>query len=748
MVSRVLLVAACLMPALVGVLGRGDIADGERYGKLPPPQYYLRREAESTAREPDLETPLPTETLTTPEDQEQPTLPAAPERSTPSEFTSTVSTPEGRSSSPEVSTEAMMYEVVNTSSSTDVTDAPLTGKEDIPAENGKVSASTSLGTDAETSHASNIAEVDADKGVPNEAWGSNPESEVKTDELPIGFVDFLAKDDPEPLRPNKTDGGLDMFTKDIFKWSDDNIEDEQKLHHDKTATHGEAILGAKASKYGEPYVYKGDSSQDPTIPKKPEKHNVSDASVAEDDKPMTNMFNTYNTFNLKIPTDEEGQEFLNGFNEHFSHFRLALEGIAANHTENLAKLVERIETLESHSWELELELGDVRAENMQLKQQLEELRLECRDRNAKLEERTCQTGNDTLRLKEELEEVKLRWVENVTRMEEECFRVTHNVSDVMFDMENRIREETNKNMSEVQDNIAWGCLAVQGECRTRMDNLTQEVRKVTDTNRVEQLTQADASTIFFPAFTPANARDCSELFRKGVWQSGVYRIQPDIVEGGPVIEAFCDMDTESGGWTVIQRRPDWMGPLRFFNKNWTEYSSGFGDVRGEHWLGNEALHHLTSARENVLRIDMRSASTRWHASYSSFNVDEKDTDFRLSLSDFHGNAGDALTQDGKIDHVPFTTADRDNDACADCNCAADLHGGWWYQTCEAGLNGEHGGVNYGWNSREISLYPEFVEMKTRPKEFDKLVALSDLMAKDNHFVEDSFETKEDIKFVE
>ncbi|XP_066275682.1 angiopoietin-2-like [Branchiostoma lanceolatum] len=744
--SRLLLVACCLVPVLDAVLGRGgDIADGERYGKLPPPEYYMPRE-EATTQGPGVPTPT-----NSPDQRDQLTVPAGWESSPSMEITGTASTPQGTSSNPEFPTEVTTPDEAINSNSSNVTDVTTEKEELSSAEGGRVSASSSLGTDAETYRISNIAEADtADQRAPDEAisWDSNPEPKVITDELSDGFADFLAKDDPEPLRPNKTDGGLDMVTKDIFKWFKPEVKEGQKSHHDKTVEKGESTLGVKASKYGGPDVFKGDSNQDEKRPKKPEKHNATGDGVPEDEKPMTNMFNTYNTFNLKIPAEEGGQEFLHGFNEHFSHFRMALEGIAANHTENLARLVERIETLESHSWELELELGDVRAENMRLKQQLEELTLECRNTNAKLEEKTCQTGNDTLRLKEELAEVKLRWVENVTRMEEECFRVTHNVSDVMFDMENRIRDETNKNMSEVQDNIAWGCLAVQGECRSRMDNLTQEVRKVTDTNRVAPLTQADASTIYFPAFTPANARDCAELFRKGVWQSGVYRIQPDIVDGGPVIEAFCDMDTESGGWTVIQRRPDWMGPLRFFNKNWTDYSSGFGDVRGEHWLGNEALHHLTTGRENVLRIDMRSASTRWHASYSSFSVDEEDKDYRLSLSDFHGNAGDALTQDGKIDHVPFTTADRDNDACADCNCATDLHGGWWYRDCEVGLNGEHGGVNYGWTSREISLYPEFVEMKTRPKDFDQLVALSDLMAKDNHFVDESFETKGEIKFVE
>ena len=50
------------------------------------------------------------------------------------------------------------------------------------------------------------------------------------------------------------------------------------------------------------------------------------------------------------------------------------------------------------------------------------------------------------------------------------------------------------------------------------------------------------------------------------------------------------METHGGGWTYFIHR--YNGLLDFYLK-WNDYKIGFGDLRGEHWLGLEHLHHLT-----------------------------------------------------------------------------------------------------------------------------------------------------------
>ena len=48
------------------------------------------------------------------------------------------------------------------------------------------------------------------------------------------------------------------------------------------------------------------------------------------------------------------------------------------------------------------------------------------------------------------------------------------------------------------------------------------------------------------------AADCAALYLAGVNVSGIYLLQPDPSDNRTRFRALCDMDTEGGGWTVIQ----------------------------------------------------------------------------------------------------------------------------------------------------------------------------------------------------
>lgn len=81
------------------------------------------------------------------------------------------------------------------------------------------------------------------------------------------------------------------------------------------------------------------------------------------------------------------------------------------------------------------------------------------------------------------------------------------------------------------------------------------------------------------------------------------------------------MESPKGGWLVFQRRRD--GSVDF-NRRWNEYRSGFGDVSGEHWLGNDNIFLLTNQGRYQLRIDLWDfAENRVHALYSEFKIDGK-----------------------------------------------------------------------------------------------------------------------------
>lgn len=83
-----------------------------------------------------------------------------------------------------------------------------------------------------------------------------------------------------------------------------------------------------------------------------------------------------------------------------------------------------------------------------------------------------------------------------------------------------------------------------------------------------------------------------------------------------VISIKHDVCAPGGGWTVFQRRRD--GSVSF-NRGWQEYRGGFGEPRGEHWLGNQQLHMLSNRGHYSLRIDLQDWSHEHrHAVYHTF----------------------------------------------------------------------------------------------------------------------------------
>ncbi|XP_071758847.1 microfibril-associated glycoprotein 4-like [Centroberyx gerrardi] len=172
--------------------------------------------------------------------------------------------------------------------------------------------------------------------------------------------------------------------------------------------------------------------------------------------------------------------------------------------------------------------------------------------------------------------------------------------------------------------------------------------------------------------------DCSDIYRAGSGQGGVYTIYP----AGPTspVQVYCDMSNDGDGtaekWTVIQRRLD--GSVNFYRK-WDQYKTGFGSAAGEYWLGLETMHLLSQAKSYELRVDMEDfEGQKVFAHYSSFSVGPETDGYQLNLGSFtKGSAGDSLSvHNGQ----KFTTTDKDQDTHGS-NCARLCFGGFWYAAC-------------------------------------------------------------------
>ena len=126
-------------------------------------------------------------------------------------------------------------------------------------------------------------------------------------------------------------------------------------------------------------------------------------------------------------------------------------------------------------------------------------------------------------------------------------------------------------------------------------------------------------------------KNCADLYKAGIKENGVYQIDPD---GKGSFKVLCDMTTPGGGWTVFQRRLD--GSVDFY-RGWQDYKNGFGDLKGEFWLGLDQIHRLTTASKNKLRIDMEDTSGNTkYAEYDFFAVTSEQQKYQLSLGTYSG----------------------------------------------------------------------------------------------------------------
>ncbi|XP_047493196.1 techylectin-5B-like [Penaeus chinensis] len=213
-------------------------------------------------------------------------------------------------------------------------------------------------------------------------------------------------------------------------------------------------------------------------------------------------------------------------------------------------------------------------------------------------------------------------------------------------------------------------------------------------------------------------KNCLDLKNNNYLSSGIYVVAPYDCCPDKLVSVYCDMDTDDGGWTVIQRRDQFDTQLSFF-RGWDDYVSGFGKLRKEFWLGLDNIHAFTNQTNYEIRFDLADfeGKSRW-AKYSQFLVKSKASNYELRISGYSGNAGDAMSyHNGMV----FTTKDSPVHSV----CPERHQGAWWYNDClHSNLNGQYLagphntlgiGVNwYEWRRLRYSL--KLSEMKIRPKQ--------------------------------
>ncbi|XP_037935087.1 angiopoietin-related protein 1-like isoform X2 [Teleopsis dalmanni] len=201
-------------------------------------------------------------------------------------------------------------------------------------------------------------------------------------------------------------------------------------------------------------------------------------------------------------------------------------------------------------------------------------------------------------------------------------------------------------------------------------------------------------------------------------KSGVYTLD---IEGKSFL-AYCEADINGGGWLVIQRRQD--GTVDF-NRNWTDYQSGFGNINGEFFFGLNKLHTLTNKTAHELMIVTRLFdSTVLDGKYDYFLVGSETEGYSLKKLGFP--SGIITFSLGWNEGLKFWTKDRYNNSLCNKNLTEAISGGWWtncldHSFANTNLNGIYNREDNTNEDLSIgvdrNMTIKFVQMMIRPTGF-------------------------------
>ncbi|GBN56269.1 Techylectin-5A [Araneus ventricosus] len=217
--------------------------------------------------------------------------------------------------------------------------------------------------------------------------------------------------------------------------------------------------------------------------------------------------------------------------------------------------------------------------------------------------------------------------------------------------------------------------------------------------------------------------DCAELLENGVTESGVQTVYPrSRILACKSIDVYCDMETDGGGWTVIQRRGQYGNGEDYFAKRWQAYKEGFGNMKKEFWLGNDQIHAITNQGHYSVRMDMTDESgKKAFTHFENFWIENEEAKYKLHLTDGSGPGGDAISNH---DGYAFYAVDQPNPAGPDKSTRS---GGWWRNNRKtSSLNGlnlyktdkvvTEDGINWGTFGGFKTSF-QATEIKIRPKKF-------------------------------
>ena len=214
-----------------------------------------------------------------------------------------------------------------------------------------------------------------------------------------------------------------------------------------------------------------------------------------------------------------------------------------------------------------------------------------------------------------------------------------------------------------------------------------------------------------PAPLPESCCQLKETFYGA--RSGVYAMQEQCRAGRRKTYSYCDMETDGGGWLMIQRRINGTVP---FNRTLEEYENGFGDASSEFWYGLKNILCFTKDKNDIeLRIDLEYPNgTRGFVHYKQFSISETSSNYQASTTAFKTSPGVRSNFYNSRTYYEYRYGSRRAQPYfyVKANCGSNPRvGGWWDTSCRGNPNGP----DVGQNSNVYAMWNGDVVTKTEIK---------------------------------